>query len=108
MSWGPAVPARGGDKPWMAVDPVDGSVNIVYYDRSGLDGTKTGVTFSRSTDGGEHFESTPIDIDAFETTADVFFGDYLGIDAYGGRVVAVFQHFTSASDLALSAALFRF
>ncbi len=94
--------------PWMAIDPVDGAVNIVYYDRSGLDGTETGVTFARSTDGGEHFESTPIDIEAFETTPDVFFGDYLGIDAYDGRVVAVFQHFTSPSELALSAALFRF
>jgi hypothetical protein len=93
---------------WMAIDPVDGSVNIVYYDRGGLSGTETGVTFSRSTDGGEHFDSTPIDIEAFETNPDVFFGDYLGIDAYGGRVVAVFQHFISPSELALSAALFSF
>jgi hypothetical protein len=94
--------------PWMAVDPIDGSVNVAYYDRSGLTGTKTGVTFARSIDGGASFESTPVDVDTFETNPDVFFGDYLGIDAYDGRVVAVFQHFTSESDLALSAALFRF
>ncbi len=93
---------------WMAVDPVDGSVNIAYYDRSGLEGTQTGVTFARSTDGGSRFETIPIAIDAFETSPDVFFGDYLGIDAYGGRAVVVFQHFTSSSKLALSAALFRF
>jgi len=93
---------------WMAVDPVDGSVNIAYYDRSGLDGTKTGVTFARSTDGGEHFETSPIAMDAFEANPDVFFGDYLGIDAYDGRAVVVFQHFVSSSTLVLSAALFRF
>lgn len=94
--------------PWMAVDPVDGSVNIAFYDRSGLEGTRTGVTFARSTDGGAHFETTPIAIEAFETTPDVFFGDYLGIAAYAGRAIVVFQHFTSSSTLALSAALFRF
>ena len=86
----------------------NGSVNIAYYDRSGLDGTMTGVTFARSTDGGSHFETVPIAIDAFETSPDVFFGDYLGVDAYGGRTVVVFQHFTSSSTVALSAALFRF
>lgn len=94
--------------PWMAIDPVDGSVNIIYYDRAGLAGTETGVTLSRSEDGGGHFESTAISIEAFETNPDVFFGDYIGIDAYGGRVVAVFQHFISPTELALSAALFRF
>jgi len=93
---------------WMAVDPVDGSVNICFYDRSGLRGTETGVAFARSTDGGGSFEVTPIDIDPFETNPNVFFGDYLGIAAYGGRVAAVFQHFIDPSNLALSAALFQF
>ena len=104
--------ARGNDAvqffTWMAIDPLNGSVNIAYYDRSGLEGTMTGVTFARSTDGGSHFETVPIAIDAFETSPDVFFGDYLGVDAYGGRAVVVFQHFTSSSTVALSAALFRF
>lgn len=93
---------------WMAVDPVDGSVNVAFYDRAGLDGTRTGVTFARSTDGGVHFDEHRVAIDPFETSPDAFFGDYLGIDAYGGRVVVAFQHFTGSSSVGLSAALYRF
>jgi hypothetical protein len=66
------------------------------------------VTLARSTDGGAHFDSQSVAIDAFETSPDAFFGDYLGVDAYGGRVVVAFQHFVSSSSVALSAALFRF
>ena len=29
---------------WMAVDQTDGSINIIFYDRRGQTGTKTGVT----------------------------------------------------------------
>ena len=94
--------------PWMAVDPVDGSVNVVFYDRNALQGTSTRVTLVRSTDGGASFESYPVELDPFETNPDVFFGDYIGIAARGGRVVTTFTHFTSSSDLALSAALFHF
>ena len=93
---------------WMAVDPIDGSVNVAFYDRHGLDKTATSVTLARSTDGGESFETFPVAIEPFETTDDVFFGDYLGVAAHGGRVVTVFSHFTTPSDLALSAVLFRF
>ncbi len=93
---------------WMAVDPVDGAVYVAFYDRAGRKGTWTGLSLARSTDGGSSFESFPIAIDAFETSTDVFFGDYLGIDAYGGQVVCVFTHFTGSARLALSAASFRF
>ena len=92
----------------MAVDPIDGSVNVAFYDRHGLDGTATSVTLARSTDGGESFETFPVAIEPFETSDDVFFGDYLAAAAHGGRVVMVFSHFTTPSDLTLSAALFRF
>lgn len=116
-SWSDAVCVNGdataGDGAaqfftWMAVDPVDGSVNVVYYDRSGLRGTRTGVTLARSVDGGESFERYPLDVEPFETKADVFFGDYLGIDAYGGRVVTAFPVFVGESRLALLAGVFRF
>jgi len=93
---------------WMAVDAVDGSINVVFYDRAGLDGTNTGVTLARSTDGGAHFDTFPISIDPFETTTASFFGDYIGIDAVAGRVICAFTHFTGSNRLALSAASFRF
>lgn len=43
----------------------------------------------------------------FECDKKAFFGDYIGIDAFGGRVVAAFQHFAD-KKLVLSAAIFDF
>ena len=93
---------------WMAIDPVDGSINIVYYDRSGLDSTYTGVTLARSIDGGKTFKTFKINQKPFECNSKVFFGDYTCIDAYNGLVIPAFMHFISKDNLAISAALFRF
>lgn len=93
---------------WMAIDPVDGSVNIVFYDRRDLDGTKTGVTLARSTDGGKTFVNYKINLEPFECNKGVFFGDYSGIDAYGGRVMPIFMHFVGKRELAVSVAIFDF
>jgi hypothetical protein len=93
---------------WLAVDPVDGSLNVAFYDRHDTTGTLTGLTFARSTDGGRTFVNYKINQTPFACDPKVFFGDYLGVAAYGGRVVAAYMHFTSDKDLALSAALFRF
>jgi hypothetical protein len=93
---------------WMAIDPVDGSVNIVFYDRRDLDGTKTGVTLARSIDGGKTFVNHKLEVEPFECNKGIFFGDYSGIDAYGGRVVPIFTHFIGKRELAVSAAIFDF
>lgn len=93
---------------WMAVDPTDGAIYIAYYDRAGLDGTQTSLTLSRSTDGGQSFNHYSVDQSPFSTQSDIFFGDYLGIDAYGGKVVIGYQHFTGPDELSLSASIFRF
>ena len=90
----------------MAVDPLDGSVNVAFYDRRDLAGTETGVTLARSFDGGASFENLSVFIEPFETNPAVFFGDYIGIDAQAGRVVVVFPHFVGESELAVSAAIF--
>jgi hypothetical protein len=96
-SW--SAPVRVNDDPrgavqmftWMAVDPVDGSVNVVFHDRRGQPGTMTGVTLARSTDGGKTFRNFALDLAPFDCcSGSAFFGDYNGIDAYGGRVVAAF------------------
>jgi len=85
---------------WMAVDPVDGAVNIVFHDRRGLSGTMTGVTLARSIDGGKTFVNYALPVAAFECCEkSTFFGDYNGIDAYGGRVVAAFPVLPGATDL---------
>ena len=93
---------------WLAVDPVDGSVNVVFLDRGRTEGTSQGVTLARSTDGGQSFSILPIRQEPFRCPETVFYGDYLGVAAHGGRVVAVWPHCLEGGELALSAALFRF
>ena len=113
-----SAPVRVNDDPlsngrpqfftWMAVDPIDGSVNVVFLDRRAGSGTSTQVTLARSTDGGQTFVNHPIDVEPFEFNSDIFFGDYIGISAHGGLVIAAFPHFSSPQQLDLSAAVFRF
>src|SRR5690349_12773842 len=93
---------------WMAVDPADGSVNIVFYDRRDGKGTETGLTLARSVDGGRTFVNHKIDVPLFSVNERVFFGDYSSVSAVGGRVVPVFMHFVNDANLAVSVGLFRF
>jgi hypothetical protein len=111
-----AAPVRVNDDPkgaaqmftWMAVDPADGSVNIVFHDRRGLAGTMTGVTVARSVDGGKTFVNHQVPVEPFDCCAvSSFVGDYNGVDAFGGRVVAVFPTVAGAEQR-ITAAVMRF
>ncbi len=93
---------------WMSVDPVDGSVNVVFYDRRDTSGATTGLTLARSVDGGRTFVNRKIDVKPFIVNPHIFFGDYSSISAFGGRVVPVFMHFDDNNRLIVSVALFRF
>jgi hypothetical protein len=93
---------------WSAVDPADGSINVIFYDRRGLDGSKIGLTFARSIDGGKTFVNYTVDQEPFDCYKDVFFGDYIGLAAHQGHIAAVYSHFVGRKELALSAALFHF
>jgi len=77
---------------WMSVDPVDGSVNIVYYDRRDGSGGETHVYLARSTDGGRSFSEMRVSGEPFVPASARFFGDYNGISAYGGRVACLWTH----------------
>jgi hypothetical protein len=101
---------RGKDQffPWLAVDPVDGSVNIAFYDRRGQEGTRTAVTLARSVDGGRTFVNHKINHDFLCEREAGFFGDYLGIDAHGGRVAVLYMHTYGKRQLGLSGAIFDF
>ncbi|MGE3274904.1 MAG: sialidase family protein [Vicinamibacterales bacterium] len=111
-----SAPVRVNDDPkgatqlftWMAVDPADGSLNVVFHDRRGGSGTKTGVTVARSVDGGKTFVNYPLPMQAFDCCGDGFFGDYNGIDANGGRVVAAFPVLTADGTQIVQAAVLRF
>ena len=94
-----AAPVRVNDDPlhngveqffqWLAVDPIDGSVNVVFYDRRGDPlGKKQIVVLARSTDGGHNFKNYAWTNDPFEASG-VFFGDYSGLAAYGGHVYGI-------------------
>jgi hypothetical protein len=78
--------------PWMVVDPVDGSINIAYYDRAETKGTLSHITLARSVDGGRTFVYTRISDESYDLTRLGFFGDYLGLDAFGGRVAVLWMH----------------
>jgi hypothetical protein len=74
---------------WLAVDPIDGSVNVVFYDRRGDPlNRKQIVVLARSTDRGRSFTNYAWSDEPFEASG-VFFGDYIGLAAYGGRVYGV-------------------
>ena len=71
---------------WLAVDAIDGSANIIFYDRRKDPQNRTQtVTLARSTDGGRSFQNYAWTSEPFEAGG-VFFGDYSGIAALGGRV----------------------
>ncbi len=93
---------------WMSVDPVDGSINIVFYDRRNLKGTLTGLTLARSIDGGKTFINYKINQPPFECNPKVFFGDYIGIDSYDGEVAADYMYFKNDTSTAINAAIFHF
>jgi hypothetical protein len=75
---------------WLAVDPIDGAANVVFYDRRGDPKNRTQtVVLARSTDGGNSFQNYAWTTEPFEVSSGVFFGDYSGIAASGGRVYGV-------------------
>jgi len=74
---------------WLAVDPANGDVDVVYYDRRDDPGNRRmKVVLARSTDGGKTFTNYAWMNEAFDP-AGVFMGDYTGIAALAGRVYGV-------------------
>ena len=117
QTWSP--PVRANDDPkgnkraqlftWMAVDPSDGSINLVFLDRRDTEGTHNAVTVARSTDGGKTFVNHRVNRPPFPSNDNVFYGDYLGIDAHSGRVAAIYPVVVDGpQQLVLEAAVFQF
>lgn len=76
---------------WMSVDPITGSVNIIYYDRRNYDDSSTDVYLARSTDGGTTFENVRISESPFTPVKSVFFGDYIGVNTYNDFTACIWQ-----------------
>jgi hypothetical protein len=85
---------------WLAVDPVDGSANLVFYDRrSDPENRKCNFVLARSTDGGRTFSNYAWTTNAFDPHGD-FIGDYSGIAAYAGRVYGVWGRNARPDEIA--------
>lgn len=70
---------------WLAVDPADGSANVIFYDRRGDAHNRVAmVTLARSTDGGINYQNYAWTEKPFDPSG-TFMGDYTGIAAMGGR-----------------------
>ena len=91
----------------MAIDPGDGSINVVFLDRRDTEGTNNSVMLARSTDGGKTFANHRIDRPPFPSNEKIFYGDYLGVDAHGGRVAAIYPVVDGDRQF-LEAAVFQF
>ena len=97
VTWSPAVRVNndplhnGADQffQWLAVDPTDGSANVVFYDRRADPNNRAlSVVLARSTDGGQTFANYTWAVQPFDPEGN-FIGDYSGIAALNGRVYAV-------------------
>lgn len=96
-TWSPATkvntdPIHNGAEhffQWMAVDPADGSVNVIFYDRRGDPRNRAQtVVLARSTDGAQSFQNYSWTDQPFNARGG-FIGDYNGLAAMNGRVYGI-------------------
>ena len=74
---------------WLAVDPVDGSINVVFCDRrTDPDNRSYYMALARSTDAGATFRNYVWSTKPSDPS-EVFMGDYMGIAANAGKVYGV-------------------
>jgi hypothetical protein len=71
---------------WLAVDPISGAVNVVFYDRRQDPKNRTQIiVLARSENGGSTFTNYAWTSKPFNPEG-IFMGDYLGLAAWGNRV----------------------
>ncbi len=84
-------PGRHQFFPWATVDPLTGVLYVVFYDRRNTMNNETEVYLARSEDGGETFQNIRISESAFTPWSNVFFGDYIDIAAWDGKVYPIWM-----------------
>lgn len=80
--------------PWIACDPSNGSLSVIFYDDRDVSGNVLEVFCSNSDDGGITWEDFKVSDVSFSPVpipglAGNYFGDYLGITAQDGWVYPV-------------------
>ena len=76
--------------PWIACDQANGYLSIVFYDNRNCGAAEAEAWMAYSTDGGASFEDLKVSDVTFTPApipmmASKYMGDYLAIDAYGGK-----------------------
>jgi hypothetical protein len=76
--------------PWIACDQANGYLSIVFYDNRNCSATEAEAWMAYSTDGGETFTDLKVSDVTFTPSpiplmAQKYMGDYLAIDAFGGK-----------------------
>ena len=78
--------------PWLAVSD-SGNIAVIFYDTRNTSANNIVEAYlALSTDGGLSFTNTPLsDVPSptIQPNSDIRFGDYIGIDYYGGKIVPV-------------------
>jgi len=85
---------------WMTVDQSTGYIYVVFYDRRNTTGDANDVYLARSTDGGDTFSNFKISESPFTPSDWVFFGDYIHVAAYNGKIHPIWTRM-DGSDLSV-------
>lgn len=91
----------------MTIDQVTGHIYVVFYDRRNYSDIQTDVYLARSTNGGATFINERISSSPFIPSSIPFFGDYIDIAAYNGKVRPVWQRLVGG-NLSLWTAIIDF
>jgi hypothetical protein len=71
----------------MTVDPTNGYIYLVYYDRRNyINNDSTDVYLAKSTDGGDTWMDYKISSSGFYSDGSTFDGDYIDIAAFDGHI----------------------
>ncbi|MBS1680699.1 MAG: exo-alpha-sialidase [Bacteroidetes bacterium] len=82
-------PGKHQFHPWISVDPTNGNVYVVYYDRRNYDNLQTDVYLAYSVDGGNSFDEVKISESPFSPETGKIFNGTCHIDAHDGLIAPI-------------------
>ena len=89
----------------MTVDPSNGWLWCLFYDRRNTLGDSTDVYMALSRDGGENFQNFKISEQAFKPNQSAFFGDYTHISAINNVVRPIWTSMNGSGQKTVYTAL---
>jgi hypothetical protein len=91
VNQGPFQDGKEAYMPWIACDPENGTLSVIFYDDRNVSSTQVETWVAVSYDAGETWEDFRVSDVAFTPQpiaglAEGYMGDYIGITARGGKV----------------------